>query len=358
MTGQQQSQGNNNGTPVTHDAQFVGRASDVLGATGLERAAQVTQMQQAAQQHYAQQQPQQQPMVPTLPMVPNSPQAQQYLQQQQQAQQAQPAPQQYPQYQQQPQQVQQYQQQQPTLQQQVQQGQQLVDAVNMQTLQTNLQGVQPAPQQQQQVQPNFPDTPEFNTFAAQFKQYMGGMELKDAVTNYQNLVTASQNATQQVQQIQMQAQQDRARYDLGQQWYNDPAAQQEMAQGKPMTQIVNERLQYLARVYQTLPQASRQQIDAAGTGGVTALWQSLNTSQQQLQVPNQTAGMGQQSSQQQLQPNGQQYTWSQIIAMKEDDFQRIGGPLLNSGNFIDDRPGAQQQPQGAMNYGNVHRTLF
>lgn len=240
---------------------------------------------------------------------------------------------------------QQQQQQQPNFQQQVQTAAATVNSipqVDLNALQQNLATQAPAqqqqqvvPQQQQQVQ--YPNTVEFQTFSNQFKEYFG-LDLKDAVNNYQQTVATSQNIAQQLQNVQQQAYVDRSVSQLGQAWANDPEVQQKVQQGHTLDSVVNERLTFLRRVYKELPEATRQEVDANGIGGVTALWNTIQNNSHQRQMP---TAVGQ-AAQQQMN-TGQQYTYSQIIAMDEATFNSIGAKLLDSNNFIDDRPEAAQR---------------
>ena len=378
-TNQQQSQQQNsggNGNQV-YTPSVVGRASDVFGyvapadnqsqvqpPASQQQTQQVPAQQQVnpnqQQQQYQFQPGQQQgyfgqaPQVPQLPTVQNPANQQQQTQTQQQQQQ----------------QVDPFQQQQQHLQ-NVQQARGIVESIDVEALRQRLSTVtRPGQQQQQQTnqqtttQQQTTATPpgqqqqqggeadkNFAAFNQQFKEVMG-VDLQTGIKNYQDLVKISQDMSSAMKQQQQQVALREAKIDLASAWMMDPDVQAEMQQGTPITQIVENRMQYLGRVYQSLPQQDRQQVDVAGTAGVIALWRSTKQQSQSQQVP--IGSVGVQQQQQTFQsPSGQVLTREQIYALKDEDFESWGQYLLDNGNYVQ----TPQQPQGVNNYGTLQRTF-
>ena len=373
---QQPSNGNQVYTPSV-----VGRASDVFGYTApaddqsqVQPPATQQQVQQQQQQIPNQQQQQQYqfqpgqqqgyfgqaPQVPQLPTVPNP-----ANQQQQQQTQAPPPGQQQ-------QQVDPFQQQQQHLQ-NVQQARGIVESIDVEALrqrlstvtrpgqqqhqQTNQQTTTqqqttatPPGQQQQQQQGGEADK-NFAAFNQQFKEVMG-VDLQTGINNYKQLVQISQDMSSAMKQQQQQVALREAKIDLASAWMMDADVQVQMQQGTPITQIVEDRMQYLGRVYQSLPQQDRQQVDVAGTAGVIALWRSTKQQSQSQQVP--IGSVGVQQQQQTFQsPTGQVLTREQIYALSDADFEAWGSQLLDSGNYAQ----TPQPQQGVNNYGTLQRTF-
>ena len=238
----------------------------------------------------------------------------------------------------------------PTTQQQVvdpqvvQQAAQTVESVDLNALDQALKDVQ-VPQQQKAVTPEEPATGEadknFEAFNAQFKEVMG-VDLKTGLQQYQDVVAVAQNTVSAMREQQGHMALREAKVELAGMWMGDVEVQQQLQQGTPVMQIVEDRMQYCARVYKSLPAADKQKVDAAGTAGVVALWNSSKQRPQSQQLP--TSSVNAQA------PNGKQLTREQILALPEKDFNDYGAALLDSGNYI--------KQQGVNSNGSLQRTVF
>lgn len=179
---------------------------------------------------------------------------------------------------------------------------------------------------QEEEQKQTQETPEFTQFSEQFKQVVG-VDLKEAITNYQELVNVSQQAIQQSQNAMREAHMQRQVLEVSAHWISDPDVQEQMKQGKSLQQVTNERLQSLARVYKSLPETLQQKIDAQGANGVISLYKSTKKGKQ---APNSSSSTSQGSQQ-------PQYKWSEIVGWPEERYNAEGRALLMNRNYIDDR---------------------
>lgn len=227
--------------------------------------------------------------------------------------------------------------------QQQQQAAELANSVDLATLTEQLNAIVSGTQQQStgestaaltqqqnvpQVDTNAPGFAELNQ---QFQAAMG-VDLQTGLNNYQQLVNTAQDAIGRMAEMQRRMQLMQAHTELQNQWVNDPDIQRQMQQGTPLSQAVQERMQYLARIHRTLPEETRNQVDSMGVQGITELWKNVSGRAVVQQMPNNMPGVVQPTAR-----AGKQHTWSEIASWPEDRFIREGMQLLDSGNFIDDR---------------------
>jgi len=184
----------------------------------------------------------------------------------------------------------------------------------------------------------------FEDLNKQFKQHIG-VDLKTAVDNYASLVKVSQDLTARMREMERQTYLREQHVELQSTWMNDPEFQQGLQQGKSLQQMTQERINYLTRVYNALPKESKQKVDSAGVRGVTALWNTSKARTVVQQMPGNTAASP-------TATGGKQYKWSEIVAMDEKTYISTGIPLLDSGNYIDDRTN-----NSGNNNGSLQRTF-
>ena len=116
---------------------------------------------------------------------------------------------------------------------------------------------------------------DFAKFQTQFKEYTG-VDLKDAMSSYQEMVQATQTAQTELSRLNEQVALQRQRLDLQVAWTNDPEIQQQVQSGTPLSAAVDQRLETLRTVYSSLDETRQKRIDSLGSQGVLALWKIVN----------------------------------------------------------------------------------
>lgn len=197
------------------------------------------------------------------------------------------------------------------------------------------------PEGQPQTKEPTPDVPVdpttqegFTAFSEQFQKYVG-VDLKEAMTNYQSMTDAASRAGEQLSQLRNQVAAQQQRLDIQVAWSNDPEVQQLVMDGTTtLSTVVEQRLGTLREVYTGLTEAQQKRIDALGSGGILQLWSIYKKrnggSSGTRTLPGSTATPPAGAVDSDL------MKLSDIMNMSEKDYRSKGMKLLAEKRFIND----------------------
>jgi len=163
-------------------------------------------------------------------------------------------------------------------------------------------------------------------FGKQFEKYTG-VPLKEAMTSYQQMTEAATTAQKELTTLRQQVSLQQQRLDLQVAWMSDPEIQQQAAKGVTLSEVIDQRLAQLSTVYNGLSADKQKRIDAQGSKGIISLW-SIISKRNTRSLPGATSAPATSSS--------DLMTLSQIQAMPEAEFRKVGMKLLAEKQFIND----------------------
>ena len=187
-------------------------------------------------------------------------------------------------------------------------------------------GDEPPTDETAEVTPEPVDEAGMEAFSKQFEKYTG-VPLKEAMTSYQQMTEAATAAQKELSTLRQQVSLQQQRLDLQVAWMSDPEAQQQAQKGVPLSDVIDQRLAQLSTVYNGLSPEKQKRIDAQGSKGILSLWQIVSKrTTRSLPGVTSTPGVG----------TSDLMTLSQIQAMPETEYRRVGMKLLQDKQFIND----------------------